>query len=70
MTRDELQALFDRADEEIQRRLKNGRKGALPAYRDAVLLRVAYAWGLRANEAVHLDVTDFYRNAHAPEFGD
>ena len=69
MTREELQALFDRADAEVERRLVSGRKGALPAYRDAVLLKVTYAWGLRANEAVHLDVTDFYRNAHAPEFG-
>lgn len=69
LTREELQALFDRADAEVERRLVSGRKGALPAYRDAVLLKVTYAWGLRANEAVHLDVTDFYRNAHAPEFG-
>jgi len=69
LTRDELQALFDRADAEVERCLESGRKGALPAYRDAVLLKVTYAWGLRANEAVHLDVTDFYRNAHAPEFG-
>ncbi len=70
LTRSELQALFDRADSEVDRCLESGRKGALPAYRDAVLLRVMYAWGLRANEAVHLDVTDFYRNAHAPEFGE
>lgn len=70
LTRNELQALFDRADAEVDRCLKSGRKGALPAYRDAALLKVTYAWGLRANEAVHLDVTDFYRNAHAPEFGD
>lgn len=70
LTRDELQMLFDRADEEVERCLARGRKGALPAYRDAVLLRVTYGWGLRANEAVNLDVTDFYRNAHAPQFGE
>ena len=28
-----------------------------------------YAWGLRITEAVSLDVTDFYANAHAPELG-
>lgn len=70
LTRDELQMLFDRADAEVELCLAKGRKGALPAYRDAVLLRVTYAWGLRANEAVSLDVTDFYRNPHAPEFGE
>lgn len=46
LTRDELQALFDRADAEVERCLESGRKGALPAYRDAVLLKVTYAWGL------------------------
>jgi site-specific recombinase XerD len=33
------------------------------------LFKVAYAWGLRAQEAASLEVTDFYRNPHAPEFG-
>ena len=31
---------------------------------------VVYGWGLRANEVAHLDVTDFYRNPHAAQFGD
>jgi site-specific recombinase XerD len=70
LTRTELQLLFDHADAEVPRRLESGRKGALGAYRDATLLKVTYAWGLRASEAVGLDVTDFYRNPHAPEFGD
>lgn len=70
LSREELQLLFNYADAEVERRLEGGKKGALPAYRDATLLKVAYAWGLRANEAVTLDVTDFYRNAHAPGFGD
>ncbi|WP_235928982.1 tyrosine-type recombinase/integrase [Marisediminicola senii] len=69
LTREELQMLLDHADGEVDRILDAGHKGALPAYRDATLLKVAYAWGLRANEAVNLDTTDFYRNAHAPEFG-
>jgi hypothetical protein len=66
LTREELQRLLDRADAEVEARLGTQRKGALPAYRDATLLKVVYAWGLRANEAVHLDVTDFYRNPHGP----
>ncbi|BBG05785.1 MULTISPECIES: tyrosine-type recombinase/integrase [Pseudonocardia] len=68
LTRDELQRLLDHADDQVDVRLESGRKGALPAYRDATLLKVVYAWGLRAREATMLDVTDFYRNAHAPEF--
>jgi site-specific recombinase XerD len=70
LTRAELQALMDHADAEYDRRLTSGRKGALPAYRDATLLKVLYGWGLRVNEAVHLDITDFYRNPQAPEFGE
>lgn len=70
LTRSELQRLFDRADEEVEQRLAAGRKGAAAAYRDATLLKVVYAWGLRANEAVMLDVTDLYRNPKAPMFGD
>lgn len=68
MTKAEIQLLFDHADGEVGRRLEAGKKGALPAYRDATLLKVVYGWGLRANEAVNLDSTDFYRNRHAPEF--
>ena len=47
-----------------------GRKGWLPAFRDATLFKVAYGFGLRRNEARMLDVADFGRNPHATEFGD
>ncbi|MDQ1060750.1 site-specific recombinase XerD [Arthrobacter globiformis] len=69
LTRLELQGLFDYADGQVDLRLESGRKGTFAAYRDATLLKVAYAWGLRANEVAGLDVTDFYRNPQAPEFG-
>ncbi|PTT67781.1 integrase [Arthrobacter sp. HMWF013] len=69
LTRAELQRLFDYADGQVDSRLDTGRKGAFIAYRDATMFKVAYAWGLRAREVAGLDVTDFYRNAHAPEFG-
>jgi site-specific recombinase XerD len=69
MTRDELQLLFDRADHEVSQRLDLGKKGATTAWRDAALLKVVYGWGLRANEAVHLELTDFYTNPKAPQFG-
>jgi site-specific recombinase XerD len=64
-----VQRFLDYSDEQVEVRLASGRKGALGAYRDASLFKVAYAWGLRAREAALLEVTDFYRNPHAPEFG-
>ena len=69
-TRRELQDLFDLADLEIERVIASGRKGAVAAYRDAVLFKAAYAWGLRANEVTHLQAVDFSRNPRAPQFGD
>lgn len=69
-TRRELIALFDHADERVERIRRAGRKGWLPAFRDAVLLKTAYAFGLRRNEARMLDVVDFGRNPDGPEFGE
>jgi len=69
-TRDELQALFDHADEQVSRAGRLGRKGAMAAFRDATLFKVIYAWGLRRREAARLDVVDFTKNPAAPEFGD
>jgi site-specific recombinase XerD len=68
-TRDELQAFFDHADEQVGRIRGRGRKGWLPAFRDAALFKVAYSFGLRRNEARMLDVIDFGRNPEGPEFG-
>jgi site-specific recombinase XerD len=68
-TRKELQTFFDRADDEVSRIRDLGRKGWVPAFRDAVLFKVAYGWGLRRNEVRHLQTVDFSRNPHAPEFG-
>ena len=47
----------------------SGKKGWLPAYRDAVMFKVAYSYGLRFNELRHLQTVDFSRNPHAREFG-
>ena len=54
-TRDELQALFDHADEQVARKRALGHKGWLTAFRDATVLKIAYAYGLRRNEARMLD---------------
>jgi integrase/recombinase XerC len=69
LTREECQALFDYAHEQVDRAVRLKRKGALTAYRDATILKVIYAWGLRCNEASKLDRTDWYRNPRAPELG-
>ncbi|MGK5551981.1 hypothetical protein ACSNOI_10240 [Actinomadura kijaniata] len=65
-----MQAFFDHADHEVVRIRTAGRKGWLPAFRDAVLFKTAYAYGLRRDEDRILDVADFGHNAHAPEFGE
>lgn len=69
-TRDELQAFFDHADAQVERKRAAGRKGWLPAFRDAVMFKTAYAFGLRRNETRMLDVADFGRNPAGGEFGE
>jgi integrase/recombinase XerC len=69
LTRAECQSLFDAADERaVSVRIK-GTKGWAPAFRDAVMLKVAYAWGLRRNELLMLERCDLGPNPKAPEFG-
>ncbi|MFJ1545201.1 tyrosine-type recombinase/integrase [Streptomyces sp. NPDC088246] len=70
MTRAELQTFFDYADEQVERAVRMGRKGALAAYRDATVFKVMYGWGSRCTETSRLDTVDFHRNAAAPELGD
>ena len=69
LTRTELQALFDVADQAVDDAARSARKGWLPAFRDATLLKVIYAWGLRRTEAAMLDLGDFSSNPAAPELG-
>jgi integrase/recombinase XerC len=69
-TRAELQAFFDHADEQVAAIRSAGRKGWLPAFRDATLFKIAYAYGLRRNEVRMLEVADFGRNPYAAAFGD
>ncbi len=68
-SRDELMDFFEYADERVAKIRSLGRKGWLPAFRDAVLFKVIYAWGLRRREAVMLDIGDFSANAAAPHLG-
>ena len=69
LTRAELQAFFDAADDHVEKAAGSGRKGWLAAFRDATLFKVVYGWGLRRREAAMLDVGDFAPNPAAPELG-
>jgi integrase/recombinase XerC len=69
-TRPELEAFFDHADEQVLRVRGKGRKGWVPAFRDAVLFKTTYGYGLRRNESRMLDLTDFGRNPEGREFGE
>ena len=68
-TRVELQRFFDYCDEQVDNKRRLGRKGWLAAFRDAMLMKCCYAWGLRRREAVMLDVSDLRPSVAAPEFG-
>jgi integrase/recombinase XerC len=69
-TKAELHAFFVHCDDEVARARAFGRKGWLPAFRDATLFKTAYAYGLRRNETRMLDAADFGRNPHGAEFGE
>src|SRR6266699_956784 len=69
LSRIELQALFDVADDRVGQAARGGREGWLTAFRDATLFKVIYGRGLRRAEAAMLDVTDFTANPAAPELG-
>ena len=48
LTRGELQAFLDAADDHVERAASSRRKGWLAAFRDATLFKVVYGWGLFA----------------------
>lgn len=66
---DELEALFAVADGRVDELVRQGRKGALAALRDAQLLKTTYAWGLRRREVLGLDLVDLRSNPKAPQWG-
>ncbi|MFF1873571.1 tyrosine-type recombinase/integrase [Kitasatospora herbaricolor] len=69
LTYDEIQALFDAADGRAEEAQTRGRKGALTAMRDSVLLKTIYAYGLRRNESRMLDLPDLRRAQKRPQYG-
>ncbi len=69
LTYDEVQALLDAADGRVEQIRARHRKGALAAHRNAALLRVVYAYGIRRREAWGLDLHDLRRNPKAKQYG-
>lgn len=69
LTYDEVQTLFDAADARVEQVRARGRKGALAALRDAMLLKTVYAYGLRRRETAMLDLVDFRLNPRAAQYG-
>ena len=66
---DEVQRLFDAADDIVETVRASRRKGSLAAQRDAAILKCVYAFGLRRREAWGLDLTDLRRNPKVAAFG-
>lgn len=61
-TFDEIDRLFEYVEQHHAEVLRQRRKGSLAAARDAVMVKVAYAFGLRRTEVCRLDINDFRRN--------
>ena len=69
LTYGELQQLFDHLDDRVERIVAMGRKGSAGALRDALMIKIAYAYGLRRNELARLDIADLRPNPHEPAWG-
>ncbi|MFD9302135.1 tyrosine-type recombinase/integrase [Streptomyces sp. NPDC060048] len=69
LTYDELQTLFDAADDRVEHARKRRRKGVLAAWRDAVLVKQIYAYGTRRRETSMLDLPDLRHNPRAKAYG-
>ncbi|WP_423132906.1 tyrosine-type recombinase/integrase [Gordonia malaquae] len=69
LTDDEVNRLFEASSDLVQEAISRRRNGAITAYRDSVILKVAYGWGLRANEIANLGTADWMKNPRAQEFG-
>jgi site-specific recombinase XerD len=68
-TREELQRFFDCADDFVDTEYSARSKRWLPALRDSVAFKVAYAFGLRRRELAMLETIDFGPNPRVERFG-
>jgi integrase/recombinase XerC len=66
LTVDELEAFFAACEQRIELSHRTGRKGALQPWRDQVLFKVKFGWGLRRAGVAMLGVVDFRPHAKLP----
>jgi integrase len=69
LTFDEVQALFDYADSRCESIKTARKKGSLSAFRDSVIYKVAYAYGLRRREVCRIELADFHANPAVKRYG-
>ncbi|WP_234337123.1 tyrosine-type recombinase/integrase [Streptomyces xylophagus] len=68
LTYDELQTLFDAADDLVELKRKRRRKEVLAAWRDTVMIKQVYAYGTRRRETSMLDLPDLRHNPRAKQY--
>ncbi|WP_254647942.1 tyrosine-type recombinase/integrase [Streptomyces sp. GbtcB6] len=68
LTYDELQTLFDAADDLVEVKRKRRRKGLPAAWRDAAMIKQVYAYGTRRRETSTLDLPDLRHNPRAKQY--
>ncbi|MCG7952673.1 MAG: site-specific integrase [Candidatus Thiodiazotropha endolucinida] len=66
----ELQQVFDYLESEIREAIETGQPTPYVLFRDRALVAMLYAYGLRLNEMVQANVTDFEYSPECPEYGD
>jgi integrase/recombinase XerD len=68
-SRDEVQRLFDYFDNRVDDLYAANKKAWLTTLRDAYIAEVAYAYGVRRQELLWLQIHDFGPNPHVPQYG-
>ncbi|MDD2734549.1 MAG: tyrosine-type recombinase/integrase [Desulfuromonadaceae bacterium] len=70
LSHDQISTFFNNTDELIEAACKFGAKDFRPLQRDKALFFIVYAGGLRASEAIGLNLGSFQPNPNFPEFSD
>ena len=68
-SRDEVQRLFDYFDNRVDEPYAANKKAWLTTLRDACIAKVAYAYGVRRQELLWLQIRDFGPNPDVPHYG-
>jgi integrase len=68
LTHDELEALLNAADDHVEDLLARNHRGAVPAWRDATMMKLHYGTGVRPGELVKFQDNDMLRHPEVPQF--